>query len=48
MISYFPLILEAWIPNSTKKLPKLFLPQTSGLFCEVGLVVLASIYEAEQ
>lgn len=47
MVSYFPLILETRIPNSTKKLPQLFLPQTSGLFCEFGLLVLASIHEAE-
>lgn len=48
-MSHFPLILEVLIPNSTKKLnnSKLFPPNIGGLFCKVGLLVLASIYKAE-
>ena len=48
-MSHFPLILEARIPNSTKKLnnSKLFPPNIAGLFCKVGLLALASINKAE-
>lgn len=44
-MSHFPLILEVLVSNFTTKLnnSKLFPPNIAGLFCKVGLLVLASI-----